>query len=173
LHLKKRENQSQFWLLLHNQRRYGQLEVSIGIPESNSPIPFLVRRSNCSLQPFIIQLKNTKIRADFGHSGTTSDDIANRGVPLDSPRGIGLSTSLFDILTVVCSHSLFGEKNAKIGAEFGHYCTTSDDMANRRLRLDSPRRIGLSTFLYGVLIVVCSQWSSGKTKLGNRGRFWP
>jgi hypothetical protein len=46
------------------------------------------------------------------------------------------------------------KKNAEIEGDFGHNGITSKDMANRRLRTDSARRIGLSADSNGVLTVV-------------------
>ena len=72
-----------------------------------------------------------EIGADFGHSGITSEDMANRKLPLDSRHGIGLFASSYGVLNVVCSQSSLRKKIAEVGADFGHYCMTSEDMANR------------------------------------------
>ena len=50
--------------------------------------------------------------------------------------------------------SVIGLKNEEIGADFEYYCTTSGDVANQRLQLDSTRLIGLSIFGNGVLTTV-------------------
>jgi len=95
--------------------------------------------------------KNAEIKADFGHNGK---GMANRGLPLDYLRPIGLYNSRDGVLTVVLWPFVIPLKNVEISADFGYYCTTSKDMVNRRLPLDSPRLIGLYTSRNGVLTVV-------------------
>ena len=102
-----------------------------------------------------------EIGADFGHSGITSEDMANRRLPLDSRHGICLFTSLYGVLNVVCSQLSLHKKITEIGGDFGHSGITSEDMANRKLPLDSQRQIGLFTSLYDVPIVVCGHSSLG------------
>ena len=50
--------------------------------------------------------------------------------------------------------SVIGLKKGEIGADFEFYCTTSEDVANQRLQLDSTRLIGLSIFGDDVLTTV-------------------
>ena len=76
---------------------------------------------------------------DFGDNGRTSQGMANRELPLDSLRPIGLYNSRDGVLTVVLWPFVIPLKNVEISADFGYYCTTSEGMANRRLLLHSLR----------------------------------
>ena len=51
-----------------------------------------------------------EIGADFGHNGRTSKDMANRRLPLDSQRLIGLHTSQNDVLILVLRPFVIGLK---------------------------------------------------------------
>ena len=55
----------------------------------------------CSLQSFVIELKKTWKPGDFGHNGRTSEGMANRMLPFDFRRFLGLYTSYNGVLTVV------------------------------------------------------------------------
>ena len=73
---------------------------------------------------------------------------------MDSPRRIGLSTTRNGVLIVVYSQSALGKENAEIRGDFDDSGRTSEDAANRRLRADSARRIGLSTSWNGIRTAV-------------------
>src|SRR5205814_147541 len=60
LDFKKQRNRGKFPLYLHNQRRYGKPEGSVGFSASNRSNYILGRRSNCSWGPVITGLKNQR-----------------------------------------------------------------------------------------------------------------
>jgi hypothetical protein len=67
---------------------------------------------------------------------------------VDSSHRVGLFINTNDILIVVGGALIVEEKTskiAKIGADSGHSVTTSGDMVNPRVLLDSPHRVGLFT----------------------------
>ena len=71
-----------------------------------------------------------EIGADFRHNRRISKDMANRRLPLDFQRLIGLHASRNDVLILVLRPFVIGLKNEEIGADFEYYCTTSKDVAN-------------------------------------------
>ena len=103
-------------------------------------------RSHCTFIGIRLCVKLMEIGADFRHNDRTSEDIGNRRLPLDYQRLIGLHTSQNDVLILVLQPFVIGlKKTVGIGADFGYYCTTSGDMANRRSPLHSRRPLGLYT----------------------------
>ena len=97
--------------------------------------------------------------------------MAKRMTPFKSAHQIGLSMSLESSLIVVSVPSSLDFKNSEIGADFDYIFTTRGAMAKRMVALDSAHRIGLSTCIEDVLIVVKGSSSLDFKKQRNWSRF--
>src|SRR5436190_16635162 len=94
----------------------------------------------------------------FASASRTSGSTAKRTPPFDSARRNGLFTCSREVQTVDEGVSGWGFENGRIRNVFASTGETRRDRAKRMVRLDSARRIGVSTLSRGVLIVDEGVW---------------